>query len=260
MHDKHRRATGGQAKVEYILLIGLVTAVVIGALILAGPHIGGMFKSVGEELESITPTAITLTPTPTPTPVLPTKPAPTPAPETDTRLSYSDFEDGDALEWYEARGHKWGVEDGEYCASSGGEHRSFSGDEDWTDYEAELQADLSKGNGFGVYFRATNPDAVNAYCFQYDPGYGKGAFLFRKVVNGRERSPSVVERPPKDYAWHSGPRDIRLRVVGNTYTAFVDGEQVAQLVDDSYPHGAVGLRTWDGSRTCFDDVTVTSIE
>ena len=259
MFDRLSRAGNGQAKVEYALLIGLVVITVIGVLILMGSRVGDMFKTAEEALEELTPT-FSASPTSTPTAVLPTEPAPTPTPETDTRLSYSDFEDGDALEWYEARGKKWNVEDGAYCADSGGEHRSFTGDENWTDYEIKMQADLSKGNGFGVYFRATNPDKVNAYCFQYDPGYGKGAFLFRKVVNGRERSPSVVEWASKDYHWHAGARDIHLEVIGNTATAFVDGIQVAQLKDDSYTHGAIGLRTWDASEACFDDVTVTRIQ
>jgi Flp pilus assembly pilin Flp len=254
-----RHSGNGQAKVEYVVLISLVGLLVIGGLILVGPGIGDLIETVEEELGGATPTVapestpyLTVTSTPEPTP--------SPTPEAEERLSYSDFEDGTGLEWYEAVGRNWNIEDGAYCVEPGGEHRSFTGDEGWTDYVIELTSDLSQGKGFGVYFRATDPDSVNAYCFQYDPGHGHGAFLFRKVVNGHGRSPSARVWAPKDYDWHSGPRDIRLEVIGNTYTAFVDGEQVAQLEDDSYTHGAIGLRTWDASRACFDNVSVTAIK
>jgi Flp pilus assembly pilin Flp len=258
MPNKLCRTAQGQAKIEYVPLIGLVALVTIGALIAMGPGVSDIFKTVKDELANPTPMS-TATAVLTPTSVSPTEAAPTPTPEPEERLSHSDFEDGDELDWYEAEGKKWGVDNGEYCADSGGKHSSFTGDETWTDYVIDLQARLDKGNGFGVYFRATDPDAVNGYCFQYDPGYGKGAFLFRQVVNGREQSPSVVEWAPTDYDWYGPQRQIRVQVVGNTYTAFVDGVQVAQLVDDSYTRGAVGLHSWDGSDVCFDDVTVTRI-
>jgi len=258
MLDRLCQAAPGQAKIEYVLLVGLVALVAIGSLIMMGPGVSNIFKTVKDELVNPTP-KFTSTPVLTPTSGSLTESAPTPTPESEERLSHSDFEDGDELDWYEAEGKKWDINDGEYCADSGGEHRSFTGDETWTDYVIDLQARLGKGDGFGVYFRATEPDAVNGYCFQYDPGYGKGAFLFRQVVNGRERSPSIVEWAPTDYDWHGPARHIRVQVVGNTYTAFVDGVQVAQLVDDSYTRGAVGLRAWDDSDVCFDDVAVTRI-
>ena len=263
MRDRHSWSVSGQSNVEYALLISLVVVVVIAALVLLKPSLDDVIETAEETLvpDALTPASTSvitptpsLEPTPTPTPI------PTPTPEPEKRLSYSDFEDGDELEWYQARGRKWNVEDGEYCVDGGGEHRSFTGDEDWTDYAIELQARLDKGKGFGIYFRATNPDKVNAYCFQYDPGYGKGAFLFRKVENGREKRPLVTAWLSEEYDWYSSSHKIRLEVVGDTYTAFVDGEQVAQLIDNSYKHGAIGLRSWDSSRVCFDDVAVTRIK
>jgi hypothetical protein len=249
------QSTSGQAKAEYAIAISLVALLVIGVLVVAGPRIRDTIDSAEDVLEGPTPTP-TEPPSPTPTDIH----TPTPTTQPDERISHSDFEDGTSSEWYDAAGKNWDVRDGEYCASSGGEHRSFTGDESWTDYTVELQANLSQGNGYGIYFRATDPDRVNAYCFQYNPGHGHGAFLFRKVVNGHEKSPSVVAWANKDYNWHTGPRDIRLEVVGSTYTAYVDGVQVAQLEDSSYMHGAVGLRTWDSSDACFDNVNVTRIK
>jgi len=259
MRKRSSYSMTGQAKVEYVILISLVGILVIGVLIFVGPEIGDLIETVEEELGEATPT-VTLASTTSLTTTPPAELTPSPTPEAEERLSYSDFEDGTGLEWYEAIGRNWNIEDGAYCVEPGGEHRSFTGDEGWTDYVIELTSDLSQGNGFGVYFRATDPDSVNAYCFQYDPGYGSGAFLFRKVVNGRERSPSARAWAPEDYDWHSGLRDIRLEVIGNTYTAFVDGVQVAQLEDDSFTHGAIGLRTWDASQACFDNVSVTAIK
>lgn len=41
----------GQGMVEYGLIIGLIAVVVIGALIILGPKIKGMFEGIGEALE-----------------------------------------------------------------------------------------------------------------------------------------------------------------------------------------------------------------
>jgi hypothetical protein len=114
---------------------------------------------------------------------------------------------------------------------------------------------LQQGNGYGIYFRATNFDRVDGYTFQYDPGYSPGAFLFRKWVRGNELSPFARNNAP-GYTWHNVSRQIRIEVNGNTFTAYVDGQRVLTGSDNTYTYGGVGFRTWDATQVCFDDLTV----
>ncbi|MDY7039304.1 MAG: family 16 glycoside hydrolase [Chloroflexota bacterium] len=240
MRRDERRSQLGQGLVEYALIILLVGVVVSGTAYTLGPGIGEVYSALNMELTGgqveppgPQPTAVGPTPTPTPTP----QPA-------------------DWDEWQVTDGRKWRVEGNSYCAGPGGEHRSFYGAENWTDYEITFKAMLDQGNGYGVYFRATHYEKANAYVFQYDPGYGTGAFLYRQIVNGREKSPFARALAPDDYQWHEVEREVRLRVEGNTFTAYVDGEVVLHARHSEYTHGGVGLRTWDGSDACFQDFQV----
>jgi len=236
------RSQSGQGLVEYVLIILLVGVVVGGSAYALGPSLGQVYSGLQGELSSgqvappgTQPTAGVPTPTPTPTP--------TPQP-------------ADWDEWQVVVGKKWRIEGDSYCTGPGGEQRSFYGAENWTDYEITFKATLSQGNGYGVYFRATNYKKANAYIFQYDPGYGKGAFLYRRIVNGREKPPFARVWAPDDYQWHNTEHEIRVRVEGNTFTAYVDGEAVLQAHHSEYTHGGVGLRAWDRSNVCFRDFQI----
>lgn len=243
-----RNSEEGQGLMEYALLILLVGIVMGGVAIAASRQLRDVYRiqeplSGGEPPPSEEQAAATPSPTPIPTP--------TP--------SATDWDD-----WQEVTGTHWRKENGHYCAGPGGEHHSFYGAENWTDYIVTFTAELYKGNGFGVYFRATNFKQANAYIFQYDPSWWytgrKGSFLYRKMVNGRERSPFAVVNAPADYQWHEVSRQIKVVVEGDTFTAFVDGQRVLQASDDEYTHGGVGLRTWNGSEACFSDFQITLLE
>lgn len=177
------------------------------------------------------------------------------------------FDDGKAKNWQVVRGRFWKVEDGMYSAGrdkgSVGEHRSFSGEAKWSDYTVILKAKLTKGWGYGVYFRATDVKRANAYIFQYDPYYNRrrgGSFLFRKIVNGRERAPFARVLKNKvfgsDFDWYNTMREIKLEVKGDTFKAYVDGKLVLTGKDKTYTNGMIGLRTWGNSHVYFDDIRV----
>ncbi len=188
---------------------------------------------------------------------------PPPAPP----LLSEDFGPGAEDRWNKVVGSEYEFGDG-YLKIGGmeGEHRIFAGDETWTDYTIEANATLEDGSwGYGIYFRATDPNNTNAYIFQYDQRYGSGAFLFRKIVNGREKSPfaKVYARDTsfgKDFDWYDSERNITVEVVGNEYRAYVDDELVVVGTDDDYNHGMVGLRTWSKSSAIFNDITVKELE
>jgi len=230
----------GQSLVEYSLLLILVAVIVLGGVWLMSVQVGRTFGIVatkigGSEMEP-TPAA-----TPTATP-----------PST----SWED--------WYEVRGGGWSADEERYCVYQHGEHRSFFGAENWTDYVVRLTANLYQGDGFGVFFRATLVDSVNGYLFEYAPGgrcFGKqGCFFFRKVVEGREQYPFAQSAAPAGYQWHNAVREVEVRAEGDTYTAFIDSVEVLKATDSEYTHGEAGLRTWDGSEVCFWGFTVAFLE
>lgn len=151
----------------------------------------------------------------------------------------------------------WKTQDGKLLAGPG-EGRIFR-DLPQKDYVISLNgAQLFQGNGYGIFFRATNPNAVNGYSFQYDPGYG--GFIFRKWVNGNEISPPFAVAKAPSFDWYSQPRNIQLVVQGNTYIAYVDGVKVLEARDNTYTEGGMGLRTWDNSTISVDQVTVNSVK
>lgn len=175
------------------------------------------------------------------------------------------FDDGAEDRWYIAEGEYFDFADGSLTIGSGrgnsGEHRIFAGDETWEDYTIEVDAVLEQGSGYGVYFRATNPDAADAYIFQYDENYGSGAFLFRKIVDGKEQPPfaQVFVRDTefgKDFDWYGTERTITLEIAGDEFRAYVDGVLVVTGVDDSYPSGMMGLRAWGKTSAVFSEIRV----
>lgn len=183
--------------------------------------------------------------------------------------------------WNQVMGPYFEVKNGSYnigrMGQAAGEHRTFAGDTGWTDYVVEVKATLkspqnSTSNGYGIYFRASNVKNVNAYIFQYDPGYDNGAggsFIFRKVINGAEQSPfaRVLRNSIPEFAekigqmnwWYNKEREIRLEITGNRFVAYVDKIKVLEATDSAgqFPNGEIGLRTWSNAYTQFEELTVT---
>lgn len=162
------------------------------------------------------------------------------------------------------RKDKWYVEEGKVCNThSGGSSFAFSkcsqseAMSNPEDYVIRLKdVVLTSGNGYGVMFRLQDNDKrPNGYAFQYDPG-ARG-MVFRKWVNGREVS-TLARAGLRDYDWYKIPRDITIRIEGNTMQAYIDGELVLSAKDDTYSKGGVGLRTWDKTQVCFDDFGISS--
>ncbi len=180
-------------------------------------------------------------------------------------LLADDFDNFDA--WNITSGEHWELHAGRLFVGPGGEHRAFTGDESWDDYIIIInEAVLERGDGFGVYFRVSGGPDINGYAFQYDPGFRannlgggqNGAFVIRKIVDGRELWPPLaVEPATMDYEWMEISRKVSVQVAGDTFTAYIDDQEVVQVTDDSYSEGRIGLGTWGGAEASFDDLTVT---
>lgn len=157
------------------------------------------------------------------------------------------------------------------CPRDGNPHdrRAFWGtDATWTDFQVDAKIWLDQSNGCGIYFRATDvwdDDDQEAYVFQYDPGYGDGAFLFRRIRNGSETDPIAVtykEDVPElaGQDWYEVWRDVRVRVEGDHMRAWVDGVFVVEANDRRLTQGSIGVRAWADSQPWFDDFRVTEID
>jgi len=231
--DLNKQERGVAAK-EYALVLALIAVAVISIVTVLGASVAGVFEQAVDPM--LTPPA-------------------------GGQPDWSeDFEDPELPNWDWNHSHGWQENNGQLVMGPQGEVRGFSGDATWSDYTVQVRAVLYQGRGYGIYFRATGaPRTVNAYIFQYDPGYDqpRGSFLFRKIVDGRERSPFARIRAPEGFEWRNVWRDIQINVEGDTFTAYIDGQPVLQASDDSYPVGRVGLRTWWSCLAGFDDFQVT---
>jgi len=142
-----------------------------------------------------------------------------------------------------------------------GESRIFADDFSGDDYFIIINsAILKSGYRYGVYFRATDPNAVDGYIFQYDQKHETGAFVFRKWLNGYEIwKPIAVAPAPPNYDWYNIDRQIQLNVIGDTFTLSIDGQEIMTVVDDTYSKGGIGFRTWSGeTKACFSDISISN--
>ena len=157
--------------------------------------------------------------------------------------------------WHTAWG-KWSIQDGKLLGQNYSAifAKDFSGE----DYMINIDsANLSAGNGYGVWFRSQNFANPEGYIFQYDPGYDGGSFLFRKWVDGHELSPFARVKVP-GYDWTGEDHQVQIKVVGDTFTAYVDGAAVLSASDSTFTEGTIGLRTWDSTQVTFDDISITN--
>ena len=136
------------------------------------------------------------------------------------------------------------IKDGKLVVAEQGEHRLALEDESWEDYELTTKATLSKGQGYGIYYRGDGEANITGYCFQYDPGYGKGAFWVRKVVNGREQPPFQRIEIPKDFPVYNQSHEISITAQDDYHIIKIDGQTMLDFHDDTFSPGSAGFRSW----------------
>jgi len=155
---------------------------------------------------------------------------------------------------------KWKAKNGVLEPKGKGERRLAFGDESWTDYEMTVSATLSKGQGYGIYYRADGDRDISGYCFQYDPGYRPDSFLVRKVNNGQEEWPPFQRvTMPDGFPIYNQPHEITTTVKGDHHVIKVDGAVVLDFYDSTFSSGMAGLRSWENSKVSFQNTTVTEI-
>ena len=155
--------------------------------------------------------------------------------------------------------NNWKIVNGTLTTTSSGDQRLMETSNVPSDYVINTTAQLVSGSGYGVMFRLTQSGSnFGGYCFQLDPGYGNKFVLRKYSSNGSEIStPIAVANPPAGFDFYAS-HNVSVSVVGNTYTAYVDGVKVMTASDSTYTSGGAGVRTWSTSSLKMDDFSVAA--
>ena len=125
------------------------------------------------------------------------------------------------------------------------------------DYDLVLSgADLKDGE-YGVLFRVQNTGyKTSGYSLQYDET--KDAYLLIKLDKGISTTLAVGNVP--DFSPYTTSHDLSVEVNGSTITAYVNGVQILNVVDDSYSSGSTGLQVFGkNAEACFSDFSLKTI-
>jgi Flp pilus assembly pilin Flp len=156
------------------------------------------------------------------------------------------------------RDREFWVEDGRLHSDPGAFmlYRNYAG-RDYTAIAVEPRLETFRpdvNQGFSVAFRAEDINGrLNGYTFRiyHNVNSGQQAIYFSKVVEGRTMWPALNwSRLPDTFDWQQ-PGDVKIEVVGNTFTAYINGQQVMQASDDTFESGQAGLVNMGNSDFSF---------
>ena len=174
------------------------------------------------------------------------------------------------LEWSPIQG-QWNVKNNKYVqediewttySTCNTYHRSYIGNENWTDYTVEATVRIEEGGTLapigGIFFRVTNDNTENI-------ATGCNYYFFRIDLRAEE-GPCLIKSPNQTIEIHSGKpcklnTDYTLKVVlkGSSIKCYIDGKLEFDITDESFPTGAVGLGTFNASAS-FDNLTIEGLE
>ena len=178
-------------------------------------------------------------------------------------LFQDDFNDGNANGWEEYDGI-FSVINGVYNLQSTGfcnDTRSVNGDPNWSDYEVKLDffidADSSGAHAavlFHVIEIASGCDAGKYYQLHMFPNYV--GLCEMNYSNGYCHGLVNVNYTITTQQWHN----VLLRVEGQTASVFIDDNFVFDYSGlSSYTSGRIGVKSINGYRMLYDNVTVRTL-
>ncbi|HOV89995.1 MAG TPA: prepilin-type N-terminal cleavage/methylation domain-containing protein [Syntrophorhabdaceae bacterium] len=173
----------------------------------------------------------------------------------DMTLFKSDFDNMTGLT---SLSGNWHIQKGTLVPTGAGENRIAFGDKNWRDYTVNVNATLTRGNGYGVYYRTDGNPNITGYIFQYDPGIGN-KFIVRKVINGAEQSPFQSVNMPQGFPIYNQSHEISITVQGSNHLIKIDGQTIMNFTDTTFEAGMAGLRSWSNSKVSFDNAVVLPI-
>lgn len=233
----------GQGIVEYALIMVLVSLVTVGSMSAMGVSVRDVYQNVADAFNGNKAVEA-------------------------LRNFYTNTFDEDLSGWNTAKwgwyfGGRWRTQDGKLVGDRFA--ATFLDDFNQDDYTltatgVKFYNDKKTWQGGLLYFR-TDPDTRNGYVFEIEKrNNGHDAEIyFRKWVNGYQIDPPLASAPiPAGFDFNN-PTDLQVQVNGDTFTAFMDGNQVLQTSDSSYKNGTVGVASNSGSRMEIDDIKIDEI-
>jgi len=172
-------------------------------------------------------------------------------------LFTDDFND-DSLEDWETVHGSWKIEDGILAQTSnywkggvkGGTY-AFTGSPNWTDYSVSARVMSEDDDTIGLIFRYRNEDSC------YVLGWNKQdkELRFSKIVDDKTTQLVLTNLGYEEERWYR----LKVEVVGDEMSAFIDGEKIFSVVDDDLSRGMVGLYCHGNDGSYFDDFEVREI-
>lgn len=261
-----RRVGPFQILVGCFSVVGVVFTI-IGAIvtIIALFYPRQLAVIVENVLPTATPIVITL---PTPTPIVTTLPTPTAVPTSPTPSPTAvplpfkdDFDTGLRPEWQALQG-TWRMVDGTYAADETDHQWAYTmmGDLVWQDYAVEV--DVATGCVGGEHIALLLRSKDRSEGVQLQANYTEMKWVL--YHNGQSKEIAVADKGlPWDCSGVVPSRisHLRLEVKGNIYSAYLDGELVSRVQDDTFVAGRVGLgTTYSSDVVRFDNFVVAPLQ
>lgn len=186
-------------------------------------------------------------------------------------LFFDDFNDGVADGWAPQRGYTWEVIDGQYVSSLGsGRAISIVDDLTFTDGVIKATVRHGGGNAFqdGIVFRYT--DDEHYYSFFISDEYDEVRLRIHNESDSHYGLSIIdwAKYPTTETTSHGGgvsysinPDTIytlEIRINGDNFIGYVNGEKILSGIDDAYKSGSVGSSAHMGE-VFFDNFTVCSL-
>ena len=137
-------------------------------------------------------------------------------------------------------------------------HRSYIGNESWSDYTVEAKVRIEEGGPVapivGIFFRVNGddpkkgPKECSYYYFRLDQRANEGPCLIKspnKILKIHKKKPCKLNT---NYV-------LKAAVKGASIKCYIDGKLEFDVTDNSFPKGAVGVGTFNAAAS-FDDLSV----
>lgn len=140
--------------------------------------------------------------------------------------------------------------DGEYLSGSCfDEAEAYTGPYYHKDYEYECTLNPQCGFTHLIHFRLQG--GIRSYAFGW---YGENKLALLK----RHKDYSVLAKKEVSLVYHMDTT-LKVRVVNNKISAYVNGEKIFELEDDEFGYGQIGVSVREGSHCHFKNIRVCSI-
>lgn len=246
MEQRMKRHCAGQGVIEYVLLLALLAAVAVLALSAMGVSLQNV---LGEVVSALGALGVEQPPS--------------------CEVFYQSQFDRGINEWYQLKEGLWSGKWRNIAGKMVGDPLAAAllksvnqNDYVVTAESIELTKVRDSYQGFALIFRAAAlTSSLTSYMFEFEKkdAADRGLMYFSKWVNGYQVVPPLASvAVPADFDW-SKVHQVRVTVRGDTFTAFVNGQEVLRVRDTTYTQGYVGMAVNYGSRASVGNFSVTSV-